>query len=198
MDQKNGEHLIDCPAAIGAARPHVALRCLPESKSASKERVQWKFGNHCLVSIRNSHVSMDSGGLALSGRCHQGSRRRHLDRQLHALRSRLYRSGAENFAAPRQPVRPEVVTHVLGTFRYPCLRAGHPGWTAWWWRRESNCNPTFSRRISLRYADARRNQAFLAAAGLRGRPPFSPLRRAAAAFAVDVEAPARAARWRSI
>ena len=28
-------------------------------------------------------------------------------------------------AAPRQPVRPQVVTHVLGTFRYPCLRAGH-------------------------------------------------------------------------
>jgi site-specific DNA recombinase len=66
------------------------------------------------------------------------------------------------------------------------------------WRRERNWDPTFSRRISLRYADARRNQAFLAAAGLRGRPPFSPLRRAAAAFAADVEAPARAARWRSI
>ena len=35
-----------------------------------------------------------------------------------------YRSGAENLATPRQPVRPEVVTHVLGTFCYPCLRAG--------------------------------------------------------------------------
>ena len=35
-----------------------------------------------------------------------------------------YRSGAENPATPRQPVRPEVVTHVLGTFCYPCLRAG--------------------------------------------------------------------------
>ncbi len=55
---------------------------------------------------------------------HQGSRRRHLARQLHALRSRLYRLGAENPAASRQPVRPEVVTHVLGTFCYPCLRAG--------------------------------------------------------------------------
>src|ERR1700730_3490732 len=27
---------------------------------------------------------------------------------------------------PRQPVRPEVVTHVLGTFCHPCVRAG-PG-----------------------------------------------------------------------
>ena len=27
-------------------------------------------------------------------------------------------------ATPRQPVRHEVVTHVLGTERYPCLRAG--------------------------------------------------------------------------
>ena len=35
-----------------------------------------------------------------------------------------YRSGAENLAAPRQPVRPEVVTHVLGTFCHPCVRAG--------------------------------------------------------------------------
>src|SRR6185503_10049092 len=50
------------------------------------------------------------------------------------VRSRLLRSGAENLATPRQPVRPEVVTHVLGTFRYPCLRAGQglfgtAGWT---------------------------------------------------------------------
>src|SRR6201985_3302247 len=33
--------------------------------------------------------------------------------------------GAEDLATPRQPVRPEVVTHVLGTVCYPCLRAGH-------------------------------------------------------------------------
>jgi hypothetical protein len=37
----------------------------------------------------------------------------------------ILRPGAENFATPRQPVRPEVVTHVLGTICYPCLRAGH-------------------------------------------------------------------------
>jgi len=36
-----------------------------------------------------------------------------------------YDLGAENLATPRQPVRSEVVTHVLGTIRYPCLRAGH-------------------------------------------------------------------------
>jgi transposase InsO family protein len=52
----------------------------------------------------------------------QRSRRRHLDRQLHELRSWLHRSGAEDLATPRQPVRPEVVTHVLGTVRYLCLR----------------------------------------------------------------------------
>src|SRR6201746_903370 len=45
---------------------------------------------------------------------HQGSRRGHLARQLHALRSRILRSGAENPATSRQPVRHEVVTHVLG------------------------------------------------------------------------------------
>ena len=36
-----------------------------------------------------------------------------------------YRPGAENLATPRQPVRHEVVTHVLGTICYLCLRAGH-------------------------------------------------------------------------
>jgi hypothetical protein len=31
--------------------------------------------------------------------------------------------GTENFADHRQPVRHEIVTHVLGTFCYPGLRA---------------------------------------------------------------------------
>ncbi len=48
-----------------------------------------------------------------------------MDRELPVLRSGLHRPGAENLAAPRQPVRPEVVTHVLGPFRSPSLRAGH-------------------------------------------------------------------------
>ena len=60
-----------------------------------------------------------------TGRRHQGSRRRHLARQLHGLRSRLYRFGGKNSAAPQQPLRAKSVTYVLGTFCYPCLRAGH-------------------------------------------------------------------------
>ena len=55
----------------------------------------------------------------------QRSRRRLLDRQLHELRSWLHRSGAEDLATPRQPVRPEIVTHVIGTVRYLCLRVRH-------------------------------------------------------------------------
>src|SRR6266702_4506130 len=35
----------------------------------------------------------------------------------------MLRPGAENPATPRQPVRHEVVTLVLGTTCYPCLRA---------------------------------------------------------------------------
>jgi hypothetical protein len=31
---------------------------------------------------------------------------------------------AKQSSGPRQPVRPEVVTHVLGTNRRPCVRAG--------------------------------------------------------------------------
>ena len=74
------------------------------------------------------HASQEDQHLHRAGRpkaWHQGGRRRNLDRQLHALRSRIHRSGAENLATPRQPVRPEVVTHVLGTFCHPCVRAGH-------------------------------------------------------------------------
>jgi hypothetical protein len=33
-------------------------------------------------------------------------------------------TGAQNLATPRQPVRPKVVTHVLGTICHPSLRAG--------------------------------------------------------------------------
>ena len=63
---------------------------------------------------------------------HQGGRRGHLARELHALRSWILRSGAENLAAPRQPVRHEVVTHVLGTNCYPCVRAGQGRWRRGW------------------------------------------------------------------
>src|SRR5580698_3091015 len=59
------------------------------------------------------------------GRRHQRGRRRHLARQLHGLRPWLYRSGEKNLAAPQQPLRAKSVTYVLGTFCYPCLRAGH-------------------------------------------------------------------------
>ena len=38
---------------------------------------------------------------------------------------RILRPGAENLATPRQPVRHEVATHVLGTGCYLCVRAGH-------------------------------------------------------------------------
>lgn len=55
----------------------------------------------------------------------QGSRRWHLARQLPALRSWIYRLGTKDVANTRQPVRREVVTHVAGTFCYPCLRNVH-------------------------------------------------------------------------
>ena len=68
------------------------------------------------------------------GRRRQRSRLRHLARQLHGLRSRLYRFRGENSAAPQQSLRANSVTYVLGTFCYPCLRAGQnqigsPAWT---------------------------------------------------------------------
>ena len=71
---------------------------------------------------------------------HQGGRRGHLDRELYAIRSGLHRLGAENPTTPRQPVRHEVVTYVLGTLRYLCLRTAHVGY----WRREWDSNPRYA------------------------------------------------------
>src|SRR5215475_10777133 len=42
------------------------------------------------------------------------------------LASRLYRLGGQNPASPRQPLRPKVVTDVLGTFRYLCFQPAQP------------------------------------------------------------------------
>src|SRR5215467_459256 len=53
--------------------------------------------------------------------------------------SRKSDSGAKHLATPRQPVRPEVVTHVIGTFRYRCLRSGHND--HWWAHKDSNLGP---------------------------------------------------------
>ncbi len=63
-------------------------------------------------------------GLAWAPRRHPGGRRRHLARQFYAVRSRVYRSGRENSAAPRKPLRAKSVTYVLGTICYLCLRSG--------------------------------------------------------------------------
>src|SRR6185437_14870471 len=52
--------------------------------------------------------------------------------QLHALRPRLHRPGAEDIATNRRPVRLEVVTYVLGTL---C-----PGWTRGIWRALQDSN----------------------------------------------------------
>jgi hypothetical protein len=47
--------------------------------------------------------------------------------------------GTARETTPRQPLRAGVVTHVSGTFRYLCLRAGQAeGWRA---RRDSNPRP---------------------------------------------------------
>ena len=54
----------------------------------------------------------------------EGGRRRHLGRNLHGLRPRIYRLGTENPATYRQPVRHPGVTHVLGTLCHPCVRVG--------------------------------------------------------------------------
>src|SRR5579885_991299 len=62
--------------------------------------------------------------LSRSGSGDQRSRPRYLAGQFYGLRSRLYRPGGENFAAPGKPLRPKSVTYVLGTICYPCVRSG--------------------------------------------------------------------------
>ncbi|SPP94984.1 protein of unknown function [Bradyrhizobium vignae] len=62
--------------------------------------------------------------------------------QIAGHRPQLSELGADDFETPRQPDRHEVVTHLLGTFRYPCLRAGQ----AAGWRRGRDSNPRYSLR----------------------------------------------------
>jgi hypothetical protein len=95
-----------CPISLSLARPR---------------RPGHRMRPHLHASKTNQHLNRPCRPAPRN----QRSRRRHLDRQLHELRSRLHRSGAKNLATPRQPVRPEVVTHVLGTECHLCLRAGH-------------------------------------------------------------------------
>ena len=111
-----------CPARalfrLATALPRPPRAHLPAARSRCPRHRLWP---HLHASQEGQHL--DRPGRTAPG--HKGSRRRHLDRQLHALRSRLHRLGAEDLATPGQPVRPEVVTHVLGTVCYLCLRTGH-------------------------------------------------------------------------
>ena len=119
-------------------RPHEALatKCPAEIYSASSRPYSGlpDLTYRCMTATPSSPPAAASACIAApqylnrarrSAPQHQGGRRRYLDRQLHALRSRLHRSRTENPATLRQPVRHKVVTHVLGTFRYLCLRSGH-------------------------------------------------------------------------
>ena len=54
-------------------------------------------------------------------------------------RPKLITSRSRNLATPRQPVRHEVVTHVLGTICHLCVWAGHVRR----WRREWDSNPRY-------------------------------------------------------
>src|SRR5215471_6116306 len=65
-----------------------------------------------------------------TSRRRQRSRPRYLVSQFYGLRSRLYRFGGKNLAAPREPLRAKSVTYVSGTFCYLCLRNGQlKGWS---------------------------------------------------------------------
>ncbi len=48
-------------------------------------------------------------------------------------------------ATPRQPLRPRVVIHVLGTFRYLCLRSVH----SQIWRPQGDSNPRYRRERAM-------------------------------------------------
>ena len=52
----------------------------------------------------------------------------------------MLRSRYSSAGTARQLVRPEVVTHVAGTFRYPCVQVGHS--LDWWARQDLNLGPT--------------------------------------------------------
>src|SRR2546425_982959 len=100
-----------------AAGTELSTGASPNELWCADFKGEFRLGNgqYCYPLTVTDHAS----------RRHQGGRRGHLDRQLHELRSRLHRPGAENPATPGQPVRPEVVTYVLGTDRHLCLQSAH-------------------------------------------------------------------------
>ena len=61
----------------------------------------------------------------------------------------------KNPATPRQPLRHRVVTHVLGTFRYLCLRSGQE--RKWRSKEDSNCR-SLSRECRLTFAEEKSRQ----------------------------------------
>src|SRR5260370_26962825 len=116
--------LCEFATLLRPARPHIP--------AARPRRPRHRLRPHLHASQARQHLNR----ARRSAPRHQGGRRRHLDRQFQALRSRLHRSRTENPATPRQPLRHRVVTHVLGTFRYLCLRYGT--WTHRWSKQDSN------------------------------------------------------------
>jgi len=110
-----------CPAQLYVASPRRYDR-LPDLIYPFHDRdiLVTACGRLCLHRKR-TNISSRPGGTKTR---HQGGRRGHLARKLYALRSRLLRPAAEDLATPRQPVRHEVVTYLLGTICHPCVRAG--------------------------------------------------------------------------
>ena len=87
---------------LGMARLDANSMAMP-SLSHQKERLNRTFG---LAKRTPSSDLMARGRPRSRKSCskaprRQRGRRRHLDRELHELRSRIHRSGAENLAAPR-------------------------------------------------------------------------------------------------
>jgi hypothetical protein len=79
-------------------------------------------------------------------------------------------SGVNDLATPRQPERPEVVTHVLGTFRYLCVRAGQKLiWSEW---QDSNLRPLRPERTGQ--PPTPHNFRYLARLLTTGQARFSP------------------------
>ncbi len=101
-----------CPAELYAASPRPLCTACPSSTYPlpRPRRPRHRLRPHLHASQEDQHL--DRAGRPDAR--HQGSRRRHLARQLHALRSRIHRPGAE------EPCNPSTTRSARGC--HPCLR----------------------------------------------------------------------------
>ncbi len=117
---RGARHDVPCPEPYGLSASRAGMPALILSVTRSRRSSSWPVVASACTARRISISIVPARPVFASGK----SMRAFGSSASCSYDLRILRPKAENLATPRQPVRHEVVTHVLGTFRYLCRRAG--------------------------------------------------------------------------